>query len=399
MKRQTHARGIRHIDLTDVKPASSGTARRINRDIVLEIIHENQPISRAELSRVSGLQRSTVSQIVEQLLREKWVREGAQASSARGRRPTLLGLNEDLLVIAVDIHPRKATIATVDLNGSFLSRSLVPITRDPEASTRLIIDCISRMRQSIQGKLIEGIGICLPGRIDPVTERLIFAPNLRWRNFDLKGSIEKKLKLPVNMENAATACLLAELIFGNLDGHRDVVVVTISEGVGAGVLANGRVISGFHGMAGEFGHIPMDPSGPICACGRTGCWEVFASCPAALRYYRELVPASGAISFYELLNQAESGNEKAAQAVAKQAEAIARGLLPIITGLAPSMILIAGDVTSAWHRYGPIIEREVAGLTLAKSAPRILPAQDGDIARLRGAAALVFQGTSTRARV
>src|SRR6202161_4677171 len=128
---------MKHIDLTDVQLASSETARRINRDIVLELIRAKQPISRADLSRQSGLQRSTVSQIVEQLIREKWVCEGSVASRARGRRPTLLELNENLVVIAIDIHPNQATVATVDLNGRLLSRSLVPLTSDPAASTRL----------------------------------------------------------------------------------------------------------------------------------------------------------------------------------------------------------------------------------------------------------------------
>jgi MarR family len=103
------ARGMRHVDLTDVQLASSETARRINRDIVLELIRANEPVSRADLSRRSGLQRSTVSQIVEQLIGERWVCEGAVATAPRGRRPTLIGLNDDLVAIAVDIHPKLAT--------------------------------------------------------------------------------------------------------------------------------------------------------------------------------------------------------------------------------------------------------------------------------------------------
>ena len=391
MTGRPHGRGIRHIDLTDVQPASSETARRINRDIVLEIIRENQPISRAELARRSGLQRSTVSQIVEQLIREKWVREGAQASAARGRRPTLLGLNEDLLVIAVDVHPRRATVATVDLNGRLLAQSRAAMTRDPQASTQLIVQAIKRLRGMIPDKTVEGIGISLPGRIDPATERMIFAPNLHWPQFDLKGTIERELNLPVRMENAATACLLAELIFGDLDGNRDVVLVTVSEGVGTGVFANGRMVSGHHGMAGEFGHVTLDAAGPKCACGHCGCWEVFASTRAALRYYQELQPEARSTTFAELLHLAESGNVHAAQAVEKQARYIGNGLRMIMAALAPGTILIAGDITSAWHRYGPVIERTAGRQTLAGTAPRILPAHDGDLARLKGAAALVFQ--------
>jgi predicted NBD/HSP70 family sugar kinase len=387
---------MRHIDLTNVQLASSETARRINRDIVLELIRANQPISRADLSRQSGLQRSTVSQIVEQLIREKWICERGVASPPRGRRPTLLELNDDLVVIAVDIHPKQATVATVDLKGRLLSRSLVPLTADPAASTRRMTDCMLRMQQALPRKSIEGIGISLPGRVDPGTQRLIFAPNLHWPDFDLKKVIEKTMGMPVKMENAATACLLAELTFRRIDGVRDVVLVTVSEGVGTGIFANGQLISGHRGMAGEFGHVPLDPSGLLCSCGRRGCWETFASCRAALRYYKELQPQGRAVTFHELLNMAEEGDQYAVQALAKQALYIGRGLQLIITGLSPSLILIAGDITSAWHRFGPAIENEAAKLTLGGALPRILPTHEGEIARLRGAAALVFQRRSGR---
>ncbi len=391
MQLRQSSKVIRHVDITDVQLASSETARGINRNIVLELIRANQPLSRADLSRRSGLQRSTVSQIVEQLIRENWVREGGVASLARGRHPTLLGLNEDLTVIAVDIHPRQATIAMVDLNGRLLSRSQVPLTSKPAGSTRLITDCIKRMRDDFRGNSIEGIGISLPGRFDPGSQRLVFAPNLHWSDFDLKKAIEKETGLTVRMENAATACLLAELLFGRLNGIRDAVLVTVSEGVGTGVFANGQVITGHHGMAGEFGHISLDPSGILCACGRKGCWETVASCHAALRYYQELQPGAGSIAFNELLNKAEEGDASAVEALAKQALHIGRGLGPIIAGLSPHVILVAGDITSAWHRFGPILEKEAAALTLVGPPPQILPTHDGDIARLRGAAALVFQ--------
>jgi len=384
-------REIRHVDLTDVQLASSETARRINLDIVLELIRTSQPISRADLARRSGLQRSTVSQIVEQLIREKWVREGSVASAPRGRRPTLVGLNEDLVAIAADIHPKQAIVAIVDLNGRLLSRSVVPVTSDPEASTRLIIECMLRMYRSVPRKSTEGIGISLPGRVDPATQRLTFAPNMHWPDFDLKKVIEAKVGLPVRMENAATASLLAELTFARMDGTRDAALVTISEGVGTGVFANGRLITGSHGMAGEFGHIPVDPAGPRCACGQNGCWETFASCSAALRYYQELQPKARAVTFQELLTLAEEGNLPAIQALDRQATWIGRGLRMIIAALSPSTILITGDICPAWHRFGPVIEREAVALTLAGSPPLIRPGHEGEVARLRGAAALVFQ--------
>ena len=388
VKRQT---SMRHIDLTEVQRASNETARRINRDIVLELIRENQPLSRADLSRRSGLQRSTVSQIVEQLIREGWVREGPVANLPRGRRPTMLGLNQELGVMAIDIHPQVATIAVVDLNGRLLSRSQVPITSDPEASTRRMNDAMLRMRKAVPRYSIEGIGVSVPGRVNPENQRLIFAPNLHWPDFDLSAAIAGKMRLPVKMDNAANACLLAELMFGRLDGIRNIVLVTISEGVGTGIFANGHLITGAGGRAGEFGHAPLDPNGPRCACGRRGCWEVFASCRAALRYYHEGRPNAPSLTFPELLRLAEEGNEAAVDALEMQATHIGRGLGLLIGGLAPELILIAGDITAAWHRVGPIIENAAAGFAVAGPPPRILPTHESEIARLRGAAALVFQ--------
>ena len=383
--------GIRRIDLAEMQLASSETARVINRDIVLELIRASQPISRADLARSSGLGRSTISQIVEQLIGENWVREGAMGSLPRGRRPTMVGLNEDLVAIAVDIHPKQASVALVDLNGRLLSRSLAPLTSDPADSIRLITECMHRMHRTAPRKSIKGIGISLPGRVNPATQRLIFAPNLKWPEFDIKKTIEARMGLPVVIENDATACLLAELTFSRMDGIRDAVLVAVAEGVGTCVLANGQLVVGHNGMAGEFGHIPLDPNGPRCGCGKNGCWEVFSSSRAALRYNRELRPKGPIISFQELLNLAEEGDPAAAQALTTQAMWIGRGLRTLIAGVSPSTILIAGDLTSAWHRFGPVIEKEVSDLTLAGSPPLIRPTHEGEIARLRGAAALVFQ--------
>jgi predicted NBD/HSP70 family sugar kinase len=383
--------GIRRIDLAEMQLASSETARIINRDIVLELIRAGQPISRADLARRSGLGRSTISQIVEQLIGENWVREGAMGSLPRGRRPTMVGLNEDLVAIAVDIHPKQASVALVDLNGRLLSRSLAPLTSDPGDSMRLITECMHRMHRTAPRKSIKGIGISLPGRVNPATQRLIFAPNLKWPEFDIKKMVETRMGLPVVIENDATACLLAELTFSRMDGVRDAVLVAVAEGVGTCVLANGQLVVGHNGMAGEFGHIPVDPNGPRCGCGKNGCWEVFASCRAALRYYRELKPKGPVIAFQELLNLAEEGDPAAAQALTTQAMWIGRGLRMLIASVSPSTILIAGDLTSAWHRFGPVIEKEVADVTLAGGPPLIRPTHEGEIARLRGAAALVFQ--------
>ena len=383
--------GGQRVDLNNIELASSETARRINRETVLQLIHSNQPISRADLARLSGLQRSTVSLIIEQLIRERWIREGSVAQLPRGRRPTMLVLNDDLVVLAADIHPRQVTVAMVDLNGRFLSRSTLPLGSDPATSVAAIVECMQRIKRNHPKKSVEGIGISVPGRVDKESQCLIFAPNLKWPSYDIKRTIEQGMGLATEMENAATACLMSELWFGRMDGVRDAVCITVSEGIGAGILANGHLISGRDGMAGEFGHICIDPSGPLCGCKQRGCWEVFGSCAAALRYYRESGKELKRVTFQELLNLAEEGDAKAVAALAKQAKYVGRGLRMVTAALSPEIVLIAGDITSAWNRFYPIIQQEMGALMLAGKPPALMPAHDGDIARLRGAAGLLLQ--------
>ncbi len=390
--------GMRRVDLAYAKVASSEVARDMNRDVVLELIRARQPVSRADLARLSGLQRSTVSEIVEDLVREEWVREGLVAKRPRGRRPTMLGLNEDLVILVADVHPRQAIVAVVDLNGHFLSRDVVTIVADPQRAMDNIARSMLRMREKHPGKSFEGIGISLPGRVDPDTQRLIFAPNLKWSNFDIRGVLEKSTRLNVEMDNAANAWLLSEMWFGKMDGVRNAVLVTISEGVGTGIIANGQPVSGMHGMAGEFGHLVLDPSGPQCACGSRGCWETFASSNAALRFFAARKKGHATIGIAELHALAEEGDKHAIAALMEQANHIGRGLRLVTAALSPEVIFIAGDITVVWHLVGPAIEAAMKSSLLSGPAPRLVPSEEGGLARLRGASALVLQRHSGNRR-
>lgn len=384
-------RGIRRVDLAHAQLASSEIARDINRDVVLELIRAQQPISRADLARLSGLQRSTVSLIIEDLLEDGWIREGAVARRPRGRRPTLLNLNDDLAMIVCDIRPIQAVVAVVDLNGRFLSRESLPVLSDPAKAVAQIIERMNRLKERHAQKSFEGVGVSLPGRFDPESQRLIFAPNLHWPPYDIKKALERGTGMKVELDNAANACLLSELWFGRMDGVRNAVLVTVSEGIGAGVLANGHLVSGKSGMAGEFGHIPLDPSGLKCACGGTGCWETFASSTAALRYYAQLGHDAHRLTVHDLIKLSEEGDAHAIAAIEKQAHMIGRGMRAILAAISPELILVTGDIIAAWSRVAPIVRDEIALQVLAGAAPRLKPVEESEVARLRGAAALVLQ--------
>ena len=383
--------GVTRIDLSSAQLASSENARDINRDIVLELIRFRQPVSRVELARFSGLQPSTISIIVEQLISERWIREGAVVRRSVGRPSTMLEVNDFLVTFALDIRPDRAILAVVDLTGRFLSRETVMTVSDPELALKHIVERMRLLRSRHVDKSFQGIGVSVPGRVHPETQRLLLAPNLHWQNFDIKSALEKALKLQVEIDNDANACLLSESWSGRLAGVRNAVLVAISEGIGTAILAGGQLHSGYNGLAGEFGHIPIDPAGPLCGCGQRGCWEMAGSSRAALQFYRELSPDSPSIDIYTLLRLAEENDTFAIEAVSRQASAIGRGLRLIIAALSPELILITGEITSGWPRFGPIIQRELESSVLAGPPPRLETAGDGESARLRGAAAVLLQ--------
>jgi predicted NBD/HSP70 family sugar kinase len=199
------------------------------------------------------------------------------------------------------------------------------------------------------------------------------------------------MRLQVELTNDANACLLAELWSGKLDGVRDAVLVAVSEGVGAAILANGQIVTSRSGLAGEFGHIPIDPTGPLCGCGQHGCWEVFASSNAALRYYAEIRPGAAPIDSHELIHMAEEDDPAAIAALTRQATYLGRGLRLVTAALSPEVILIAGDINTCWARFGPTIQAELEATMLTGNTPKLGITNDGEFDRLRGAAAVVLQ--------
>jgi predicted NBD/HSP70 family sugar kinase len=382
---------MRRVDFTNTQVASSETARDINRGVVLNLIRRRQPISRADLARVSGLQRSTVSLITEQLIREKWVVYGPMGRLPRGRRPTFLRLNDRRAILVADVRPNQITVAAADVNGKFLSQEAMATPPDLATAVSSLTTRFRHLMKLHSSLIFEGVGISVPGRFDEHTQRVMFAPNLKWSEFDLKTPIERATGMRVEVENAANACVLAEVWFGHTERVRDLVVVTVAEGIGTGVFTNGQLARGLNGMAGEFGHVPLDPAGPTCACGGRGCWEVYASNQAALRYYHESSSASDGLTFQDLLSLADSGDARALKALDKMAHALGKGMRMIVAGLAPEEIVVVGEFAGQWQRFGRVIEIEVSAATLVGNPPRVRPADNPSLARLRGTVALVLK--------
>jgi predicted NBD/HSP70 family sugar kinase len=383
---------MRKIDLTNFTVATSETARQINRRIALNIIRKRQPMSRAELARQSGLQRSTVSAIIGQLIDEGWVTEGATGTYGRGRRPRLLHLNvERAGIIAVDVRPATTRVALAGLDARFLMQTAWLTPDTPEAFARQLAQTVAAFRQAHSEVVCEGIGVSVPGRVSEAG-RLLFAPNMPWPAVDLVPLLEAAVHLPVAVENAASACALAELWFGrHAEDVRHLVAVTVSEGIGVGLLLNGQLVHGAEAMAGEFGHMTIDENGPPCSCGKRGCWEQYASNTAVIRDYLAASTAEGHITIHEVLRRADGGDAHARAVLDAMAARLGEGLAAIISGLAPQVVVIVGEVTAAWDRLGPIVERVARARTLPLTPTRIVPTDPATQPRLRGAVTLVVQ--------
>lgn len=378
--------------------ASSSTARDINRQIVLNLVRKHQPVSRADLARLSRLQRSTVSLITEELVAERLVCFGAQGNLPRGRKPTFLHLNHSQFVaLGVEINPEETTLTAADLGFNFLTKEVFPTSRDPRQFIAELNRRILALEAASPQLSFAGVGIVVPGRIDPISQRVLFAPSLPWQSVDLKMSIEQVTGLTVEIENCATACALAELWSGRYpETVQNVVAVTVAEGIEIGLVLNGQIVRGAGGLAGEFGHVAVQEQGPECRCGNKGCLAVCGSNLAAVKYFQEhpvgkLRKRIAPKCFKEILQFVEQGEPRAVYALNRMAYYLGLGIAMLVTGLAPDVVLLVGEVARSWRHVGPIIDQVVAQRLPTGFQTRILPIAPESQLPLRGAIVLVLQ--------
>jgi predicted NBD/HSP70 family sugar kinase len=251
-----------------------------------------------------------------------------------------------------------------------------------------------------QPSSVVGIGLVVPGMVDRQTGRVLHAPQLGWRDVDVRDALSAATGLPVHIENAPIACALAKMWLGGAPNVSDFAYVTVSDGVGVGIVVDGQVVRGHHNTAGEFGHIPLDANGPRCLCGARGCWETYTSNVATIARYlgRAVVPGSTRellqsmpLTMPELVARARAGEERAIAALQETGRYLGAGLATLISALNPGTIFVGGEITEAWDLIEEIVRSAVRerALTPAASETPIMPEAVNERPRLRGAAALV----------
>ena len=395
---------MRRIDPNRFHVATRGTSRRINRQIALTLIGSHQPISRAELARRMKLRRGAVSLLVQELLAERHIVEGHTGEIARGRRPTLLYINTRKgSSVAVDIRASGTFLMLADSMGQRRSEIVtIRTARDPR---RFVTALAASIRQLVEAHAeragtCQGIGVVVPGMVDPGTGRVIHAPTLGWRNVDLKARLAAATGFAVEVENSGRACALAQVWEARSVAARvrNLVFVSVSDGVGVGVVVNGELLRGRRNIAGEFAHMPFSLDGPRCSCGATGCWEAHISNLATLtRYFgRSGRPDDehGA-TIDTLIARARDGEKKAVAALQASAKYLGLGLGGIVNIIDPDCVFIGGEITTAWDLIEPIVRTALAerALTPAAASTDIVIVSAEEHPRLRGAAMLVAAPT------
>ncbi len=385
---------MRRLDLRKAQAARLNTIRDINRQIVLNYVREREPISRAEIARETALQRSTISAIVEDLKSEGLIEEVGEGESTGGRRPTMLKLRAaEPIALGVSITPTCTTIAICDLAGRVIDQE--EFLTDSDKTLNQVITVIRQFTARYKGS-IEGVGVSLPGLVDPSTGTALYIPYFLWRDLPISEMISSAVGLPVVIDNDANAVALAELWFGRpeVNDARDFILVLVAEGVGTGIIFDGQVYRGQGGAAGEFGHMVIGTGAPVpCSCGSDHCWEAFSSERSAIARYLKLSgpSANPKISFIELVDRALGGEANAKAALVETARNLGVGISNLIIGFSPEAVVVGGEIARAWDLIESALT-ETIEQSVRRGLPsaHILPSTLGEKPTLRGALSLVL---------
>jgi glucokinase-like ROK family protein len=381
--------------------------RRVNRSLVLRQIYFAAPISRLEIARRCGLSPATVTIVVGELIDEGIVIESGSEESDGGRPRTLTTINPEYgTFIGVDTSETHIQVELFDLTLRPRARAKVPM--DPGHTTpQQVVDVIG---DTIDGLLIGnciaraqviGVGVGMPGLVDPATGVSIFAPNWGWHNVRLAALLEARLGLTTYLDNGAKAMALAEMWFGAGRGTDSLAMLVIGTGVGSGIIANGSLYRGATNSAGEWGHTVLELQGRPCRCGSQGCLEAYIGAPGIIARLREIAPdspllqaASQPATVAAILAAARAGDAAAAQVLRDTTHYMGAGVANLINVVNPHTILIGGWVGLQLFDYIEADLRQViARYALAQtlSATQIAACALGPDAVCQGAASLALE--------
>ena len=365
------------IDAPEPRPHVNGHEQQIPARatvMLLRLLRAAQPISRAELARRVGVNRSTVTDAFKQLITTGVVREEPTPQAAPGTnralgRPALaLSFNDRYgYFVGVNIGVRRSTVGLATLTGKVFAEEEFDTPAAPSDALALISKSVTRLCAQARGRKLRAIGVSVPGLADAARERIVYAPHLDWQDVNVAGALRFDAEggpclagesVRVVVENDATAAALYELRLrlGRDESERldDFVLVRSGTGLGVGLVLGGEVFRGDavgEGLAGEFGHMTIVAGGKPCVCGNRGCWERYASAPAAATLYmgeRVQLGGQAAPHFVEIVARAEGGELRAQRTLERVGEYLGIGIGNVITGLGVTRVIVSGRLVYGW---------------------------------------------------
>jgi predicted NBD/HSP70 family sugar kinase len=358
-----------------------------NERLVVRTLYDLGPISRAEVARLTGLTRTTVSDVVATLLDEGVVRETGRGPSSGGKAPILLAVNDDArLVVGLDLGEEHFAGSLVNLRGEIRRTVELPVDgRDGDGAMALVFDLLDQLLDASAAPLL-GIGIGTPGLVDSRTGTIRRAVNLDWRDLPLGAIVAERYGVPVNVANDSQAAALAEYTYAGGDRVPNLIAIRVGRGVGAGLILRGSLFQGDGSGAGEIGHVVVQSDGAVCRCGRTGCLETVA----AMRAIESLAAAAtGRPTDLAAVRAAAAAGEPWARSIVDDAgAALGRAIAGLIGALDVQRIVLLGPVTELGPAWLDAVRREAGSRALA------LLADDVDISVARPTTNVVIRGAS-----
>ncbi len=363
-----------------------------NRNLVLKTIFGHEQISRAETARVTGLTRTTVSDIVADLIAQGLVSETGIGQSQGGKNPILLGLREDSRwLIGLNLAQNQFRGAVVNLRGKVRGASSLPVNDtdwDGDAALRLVYQLLDQLVRATKQPL-SGIGVGAPGLINTSEGLVVNAVNLHWQNFPLTRMLEERYRLPVQILNDCQAAAIGEKTYGrDYKDDENLVLINVHHGVGAGIIINGTIFRGDGGFAGEIGHVVVvQEGGETCSCGKRGCLETVASARALLRQTRQAVKTNpqtllphdpNSVSLDAIEKAFKAGDALARDLVLRTGHYLGMAISNLVGALNIQKIVLQGDMT----RFGPPWLEEIRESMMLYSLDRPLRETSVEIGQL-----------------
>ena len=396
--------------MTVVRSADHAWMREMNVALILECLRRQAPMSRAELALMTGLTKATVSSLVKELVDARFVRETQIDPGHKGRPAIPLVLNEKVgFIIGVEVGVDSITALLTDFAAGIVWRHYEASRHtDPDGVLRRVVQVINLAvaQAEARGGAVLGLGLGVLGLVDVETGLLLYAPNLGWSNVPLRSRLEAEFSFPIYVDNEANLAALGECYFGAARSSDFALYISAGVGVGGGIVFNRRILAGIAGVAGEVGHMVIDPNGPRCSCGNFGCWETFVNQAALYRRVHAAITAgqssvlAAANSFnpnpVNVTRVVEAARQGDAVAVAAL-EAIARyfglGLTNLINALNPHRVVLGGEMGPALEFGLPIILDVVASRALpgSRDSVEIVMATHGSNGCAMGGIASIYR--------